>query len=123
VERSIKDGQKTLKTAIDQLEVQIRKTAKQADVEKALKRIEGLSMQVRQMARDVAARGAARPTRRAASTAKRTAKTTARRKPATRKTTAAAAPKTVTRRAPRRRSSTSAAPAPAAEPGTPPEST
>ena len=44
VERSIKDGQKTLKTAIDQLQVQIRKTAKQADVEKALKRIEGLKI-------------------------------------------------------------------------------
>src|SRR6202171_5257978 len=65
VERSIKDGQKTLKTAIDQLQVQIRKTAKQADVEKALRRLEGLSKQVQQMARNAAARGSARAHRRA----------------------------------------------------------
>ena len=51
LERSIKDGQKTLKAAIDQLQVQVRRTAKQADVEKALKRLEGLSKQVQQMAR------------------------------------------------------------------------
>src|SRR6266853_1749439 len=52
LERSIKDGQKTLKTAIDQLQVQVRRTAKQADVEKALKRLEGLSKQVQQIAVD-----------------------------------------------------------------------
>ena len=46
LERSIKDGQKTLRTAIDQLQVQVRRTAKQADVDKALKRLEGLSKQV-----------------------------------------------------------------------------
>src|SRR5260221_12330199 len=59
LERSIKDGQKTLKTAINQLQVQVRRTAKQADVEKALKRLEGLSKQVQQIARDAAARRAA----------------------------------------------------------------
>src|ERR1700726_1618206 len=57
LERSIKDGQKTLKTAIDQLQVQVRRTARQADVEKALKRLEGLSKQVQDMARAAAARG------------------------------------------------------------------
>src|ERR1700681_3908727 len=58
LERSIKDGQKTLKTAIDQLQVQVRRTARQADVEKALKRLDGLSKQVQDMARAAAARGA-----------------------------------------------------------------
>jgi len=60
LERSIKDGQKTLRTAIDQLQVQVRRTAKQADVDKALKRLEGLSKQVQKLAVDMAARGAAR---------------------------------------------------------------
>src|SRR5882672_9941240 len=73
VERSIRDGQKTLKAAIDQLQVQVRKTAKQADVDKALKRLEGLSKQVRQIARNAATGAPARSTRRAASTPRRTA--------------------------------------------------
>jgi hypothetical protein len=81
LERSIKDGQKTLKIAIDQLQVQVRRTAKQADVEKALKRLEGLSRQVQQLARDAASRGAARAssTTRRAATAKRRASGTAKR--------------------------------------------
>jgi hypothetical protein len=81
LERSIKDGQKTLKIAIDQLQVQVRRTAKQADVEKALKRLEGLSRQVQQLARDAASRGAARAssTTRRAATAKRGASGTAKR--------------------------------------------
>jgi hypothetical protein len=121
VERSIKDGQKTLKTAIDQLQVQIRKTAKQADVEKALKRLEGLSKQVQQIARNAATGTPARPARRTTSTVKRA---TARRKPVTRKAPtrssatsapAAAAPKP--RRAPVRRS-----PKPAAQTTPTPES-
>jgi hypothetical protein len=113
LERSIKDGQKTLRTAIDQLQVQVRRTAKQADVDKALKRLEGLSKQVQKLAVDMAARGAARASsrpRRAAATAKRATSTTRKRaattrKPATRKastrstSTRPAAP----RRAPRRR--------------------
>jgi DNA-binding protein HU-beta len=111
VERSIKDGQKTLKAAIDQLQVQIRKTAKQTDVDKALKRLEGLSKQVQQIARNAATGTPARPARRTTSTAKRA---TARRKPATRKaptrssaSSSPAAPKP--RRAPVRRSSKPAA--------------
>src|ERR1700688_2116363 len=54
LERSIRDGQKTLKIAIDQLQVQVRRTAKQADVEKALKRLDGLSRQVQELARAAA---------------------------------------------------------------------
>jgi len=119
LERSIKDGQKTLRTAIDQLQVQVRRTAKQADVDKALKRLEGLSKQVQQLAVDLAARGAARASstpRRASRTAKRATSTPKRRaaatrKPATRKastrstTTRTAAP----RRAPRRRTARASA--------------
>src|SRR6202162_3899224 len=100
LERSIKDGQKTLKTAIDQLQVQVRRTAKQADVEKALKRLEGLSKQVQQIARDAASRGATPPrraTRKAAGTAKRAAVTT--RKAATTVKRTASARKPAARRA------------------------
>ncbi len=73
-ERSIKDGQKTLTRAIDQLQAQVRRTAKQADVEKALKRLDGLSKQVQQLARGATSPGAAKPrrsTRKASGTAKR----------------------------------------------------
>jgi hypothetical protein len=90
-------------------------------VEKALKRLEGLSKQVQQMARDAASRGSAGPTQRATTT-KRTPKTTSRRKPATRKTSAGAAPKKAPRRAPARRTTASAAPTPA-ESSAPTEST
>jgi hypothetical protein len=114
LERSIKDGQKTLRTAIDQLQVQVRRTAKQADVDKALKRLEGLSKQVQKLAVDMAARGAARVSstpRRASATAKRRPSTPRRRaaatgKPATRKASARSATTTrpaAPRRAPRRR--------------------
>src|SRR6202165_1397703 len=58
LERSIKDGQKTLKTAIDQLQVQVRRTAKHAHGEKGLKRLDGLSKQVQDMARAGGGRGA-----------------------------------------------------------------
>jgi hypothetical protein len=131
VERSIKDGQKTLKAAIDQLQVQVRKTAKQADVEKALKRLEGLSKQVQQIARNAATGAPARSPRRAASTVKRTAKTAVRRtKTATRKaparssvsSAAASAPTKAVRRAPARRRSKPAAESPAPpEPSESPE--
>jgi hypothetical protein len=130
LERSIRDGQKTLKTAIDQLQVQVRRTAKQADVEKALKRLEGLSKQVQQIARDAAARGgtttgraakttrrakpAAKPsTRKAATTAKRTASA---RKPAASRRAAPAPSATPTRRAAPRRAPARRTPAPAPEP-------
>ena len=118
LERSIKDGQKTLKMAIDQLQVQLRRTAKQADVEKALKRLDRLSKQVQDLARAAAARRAttsrrakstatrttrkaATTARRATSTAKRTTKTTVK-KAAPAKRTAARTPaaRAATRRAP-----------------------
>src|SRR5260370_18464611 len=73
-EGSIKDGQKTLTRAIDQLQAQVRRTAKQADVEKALKRLDSLSKQVQQLARRATSQEAAKPrrtTRKASGTAKR----------------------------------------------------
>src|ERR1700674_1421946 len=122
LERSIKDGQKTLKTAVNQLEAQVRRTAKQVDVEKALKRLDGLSKQVQQLARGAASgraatprrtkRKAAGPAKRAASTAKRRAATA--RKPAARATVRrapTASPARATRRAAPRRAP---APPPAA---------
>jgi polyhydroxyalkanoate synthesis regulator phasin len=122
LERTIKDGQKTLKIAIDQLQVQVRRTAKQADVDKALKRLEGLRKQVQRLARDASSRGAARASsttrraatakRRASGTAKRAkspvkrakspAKTTARSTP--RRSTPSSSGATVRRTAPRRSS-------------------
>ncbi|MEO8743877.1 MAG: hypothetical protein ABI455_01155 [Candidatus Dormiibacterota bacterium] len=129
IERAVKDGQKTLRTAIDQLETQVRRTAKQADMDKALKR---LTDQVQQLARAASSRGAATAastrrraagaTRRAATTTKRVARSTKRnaapaRKPAARKPAAKATPtraaSTTRRAAPRRstgRRSSSASP-------------
>src|SRR6202162_4559988 len=47
IERTVKDGQKTIHTAIKQVETRLDRTARQADLEKAMKRLEGLSKQVR----------------------------------------------------------------------------
>ncbi len=106
-ERSIKDGQKTLTRAIDQLQAQVRRTAKQADVEKALKRLDGLSKQVQQLARGATSPGAAKPrrsTRKASGTARR-ASPAKRAAPARKPTARAAARRTAAAppaRAPRR---------------------
>jgi peptidoglycan hydrolase CwlO-like protein len=109
IDRSIKDGQKTVEGAIKQLRTRLDRTANQVDLEKALKRLDGLSKQVQQLARSVSSRPAT-PKRRAT------------RRPAARRRTAAraAAPKaaatrvTATRKAPARR----AAPRRRAEPTT-----
>jgi len=120
LERTIKDGQKTLASAIDQLQAQVRSRAKQADVDKVLKRLDSLSKQVQQVARGASSRGATTKRRAKPATAKRTARSTTRkaapRKPATRKastrSTAAARPSSSTgssstarSTAPRRRAS------------------
>jgi polyhydroxyalkanoate synthesis regulator phasin len=104
IERSIKDGQKTVEGAIKQLRTRVDRTARQADLERALKSLEGLSKQVQQIARAASSRPAAPAARRPA------------RRPATRKAPArkavakraapskAPAPKPAARRAaPRRR--------------------
>ncbi len=81
IERTVKDGQKTVMSAVHQLEARVNRSARQADVDKVLKRLEGLSKQVQQLARSASARGPARATstRRRAATATRRAKTTTRR--------------------------------------------
>src|SRR3977135_2764004 len=90
LERTIKDGQKTLRTAIDQLETQVRRNAKQAALDRIFKRLDGLSKQVQQMARNATSSGgAAATTRRRATT---TAKRATRKKPSTRKAATPKAP-------------------------------
>src|SRR5258708_12983673 len=82
IDRSIKDGQKTLEGALKQLRTRLDRTASQVDMEKALKRLDGLSKQVQAIARSATSRPAApTPTRPAA-----------RRPAARRRTTRAAAP-------------------------------
>jgi peptidoglycan hydrolase CwlO-like protein len=99
IDRSIKDGQKTFEGALKQLRARLDRTASQVDLEKALKRLDGLSKQVQAIARSATTRpAAATPTRRAA-----------RRPAARRRATKAAAPKAAapakpaTRKAPVRR--------------------
>ena len=102
IDRSIKDGQKTFDGAVKQLRARLDRTASQVDLEQALKRLEGLSKQVQQIARSAASRPAA-PT-----ATRRTA-----RRPATRKS--AAKPASATAAAPRK-AATRKAPARAAAP-------
>ncbi len=64
IERSIKDGQKTVEGAIKQLRTRVDRTARQADLERALKSLEGLTKQVQQIARAAASRPAAPAARR-----------------------------------------------------------
>ncbi|TMC73036.1 MAG: hypothetical protein E6J18_03730 [Chloroflexi bacterium] len=103
LERTIKDGQKTIHSAIKDVRTRLDRTARQADLDKAMKRLDALSKQVRNLA-----------TRPAASTTART-----RRKPAARK---AAARKPATRRKPAARRATSRS-VPAAPAAMPPEPT
>lgn len=101
IDRTVKDGQKTIHKAIKQVETRLDRTARQADLEKAMKRLDALTKQVRAVAARVAASTMAAPTARPA------------RKPATRKApvrkaaTRKAAPK---RRPARRRTSSAASP-------------
>jgi sec-independent protein translocase protein TatB len=105
IERSIKDGQKTVEGAIQQLRTRVDRTARQADLERALKSLEGLTKQVQQIARAASSRPAAAP-------APRATRRPATRKPPARKPAAkATAPKSTPvrkaaprRAAPRRRS-------------------
>jgi len=62
IERSIKEGQKTVEGALKQLRTRVDRTARQADLEAALKRLDGLTKQVQQLAR-AATGGAAAPRR------------------------------------------------------------
>ena len=89
IERTVKDGQKTIHTAIKQVETRLDRTARQKDLENAMKRLDELSRQVRNMASAAAAARTAgpRPATRTATT-RRTAprKAAAKRAPAKRPT-------------------------------------
>lgn len=108
IERSIKDGQKTVEGAIKQLRTRVDRTARQADLERALKSLEGLTKQVQQIARAASSRPAARPAPRATrrpATRKAPARKAAAKAAASKSTPAGkAAPR---RAAPRRRASAS----------------
>jgi polyhydroxyalkanoate synthesis regulator phasin len=100
LERTIKDGQKTIHTAIKEVQTRLDRTARQADLDRAMKRLDGLSQQVRNLAaRTAASATGKRPPRDKPATRKAAA-----RKPAARKSAAReAAPKrTSARQAPRR---------------------
>ena len=110
IERAVKDGQKTIHTAIKQVESRLDRTARQADLEKAMNRLDALSKQVRNMA---AAAAAARTAPPQAATRKPTARKPATRKASTRK---AAPARRATRRSTRSSSTGGAAsPAPDAD--------
>jgi peptidoglycan hydrolase CwlO-like protein len=114
IDRSIKDGQKTVEGAIKQLRTRLDRTANQVDLEKALKRLDGLSKQVQQLARSVSSRPAAKATRRTTArpaARRRTARAAAPKAAATRSTATRKAP--ARRAAPRRRAATSTVVAPA----------
>src|SRR6478672_7317062 len=76
IDRTVKEGQKTIHTAIKQVETRLDRTARQADLEKAMKRLDELSRQVRNMAAAAAAARNAPP----ASTRKAAKRRTATRK-------------------------------------------
>jgi polyhydroxyalkanoate synthesis regulator phasin len=104
LERTIREGQKTIHTAIKEVQTRLDRTARQADLDKAMKRLEGLSKQVRDLVTGSTAPTApARPARRK----------TAVRKPAARKR--APAKRATSRSA---RAVKTAAPAPTPEPET-----
>lgn len=115
VERRITQGEKGLESAIKQVRQQVLQAAKQADVDKVLKRLDGLTKQVQQLARGAAARTApakrraTRTTKRAATKVERPAGTARRKAASTSKASsrkAASTRRTATRRAPGRRTST-----------------
>src|SRR5437870_10857914 len=77
VERRIKEGEKTARAGIRQLQAQAKKASRGADFNSVLKRIDGLTKQARQVARGTGTR-AASTRRRAASTTTRAATRTRR---------------------------------------------
>src|SRR5207248_8427213 len=126
-------GQKRLDTAVKDVRTRVNKAARQADLDRVMKRLDGLSKQVSQLARRVTTRPAAataarRPASRRTAARKPARKPAARRpaarkpaprKPAARKPAArkpAAAKTTAAARKPATRRSTPRRPAPSMEP-------
>jgi polyhydroxyalkanoate synthesis regulator phasin len=111
IERTVEDGQKTMHTAIKQVQARLDRTARQADLDMAMKRLEALTRQVRNLASSAAASRTSRPARR--KPASRKAPT---RKPSARKPASKATPKrAAARRSPRATTRRSPAPPPATE--------
>ena len=88
IERTVQDGQKTFHTAIKQVQTRLDRTARQADLDKAMKRLDELAKQVRRIAAGTAASATARPARRKLAIRKAVTRKPAARKPAARKTAA-----------------------------------
>jgi len=71
IQRAVEDGQKTMHTAIKQVQARLDRTARQADLDRAMKRLEALTKQVRNLAAGaVAPKTTARPVRRKPATRK-----------------------------------------------------
>ena len=110
IDKTVKDGQKTFHTAIKQVETRLDRTARQADLDRAMKRLDELTRQVRAMASAAAASAAEartprpRPAPRKASTPK----TSPTRKAAAGASARKAAPARKTRRRTARRAGGSA---------------
>lgn len=105
IERTVEDGQKTMHTAIKQVQARLDRTARQADLDRAMKRLEALTKQVRNLASGtIASTTAARPARRKPATRKAPSRKPAARKPATKaspkRASARRPPRTTTRRSP-----------------------
>jgi len=114
IERTVEEGQKTMHTAIKQVQARLDRTARQADLEKVIKRLEALTKQVRNLAAGaVAPKTTARPVRRKPATRKAAARKPAARKPAARKP---APRRASTRRSPRMTTRPSTVPTPQPDP-------
>jgi hypothetical protein len=116
IEKSIKDGQRRFDATVSDIRSRVNRAAKQADLDKALKRLDGLSKEVQKLARAVTSRAApaapaAKPPPRRASARKPAAG-----KPAARKAAPKAAAPTAAKPAARRAAPRRSAPAPAMEP-------
>ena len=108
IDRSIKDGQKTVEGALKQLRTRLDRTASQVDLEKAMKRLDDLGKQVQQLARSMSSGAGATPARRTTrrqATRKRATKAATTTKPAPPRAQVAPA----RRAAPRRRTAAPAA--------------
>lgn len=89
IDKTVKEGQKTIHVAIKQVETRLDRTARQADLDKAMKRLDDLSRQVRNVASAVAASAAnARTGGRGTPTPRPATRKPATRKAATRKAAA-----------------------------------
>jgi polyhydroxyalkanoate synthesis regulator phasin len=88
IERTVQDGQKTFHTAIKQVQTRLDRTARQADLDKAMKRLDELAKQVRKIAAGTVAPSTGRPARRKPAIRKAATRKPAARKPAARKTAA-----------------------------------